>query len=122
MSTHSAIITKIDNKYHGIYCHWDGYPDGVGKILKTHYQDSDKIHRLIDLGDISILGERVEPIGKHSYDTPEHGTTVAYHRDRGEDLQFSVGETIKDVLQYIDYDYYYVWENGSWYVNGELLT
>jgi hypothetical protein len=73
MSTRSRIaIEKQDGTVKSIYCHFDGYVDGVGKTLFNHY-DKEKLEKLIELGDISVLHESTE-------------NTVAYHRDRGEDL------------------------------------
>lgn len=139
MSTRSAIIMKQGDIYVGIYCHYDGYPEGVGKVLLEHYSDPEKVARLIALGSISSLGERVEPLGEHSFDAPEEGTTVAYHRDRGEEWDESVtpaaGASWKNVSAQIGRNgYVYVFEPEPdevkareryedptaprWYVNG----
>jgi len=67
-----------------IYCHFDGYPSGVGKTLMENYQDREKVEALISLGDISFLMEEIIPTGPHSFASPQPGVTVAYHRDRGE--------------------------------------
>lgn len=124
MSTRSAILQKTENGYRGIYCHFDGYEEGVGATLLEHYQDEDKITRLLDLGSISSLDERVEPVGKHSYDIPEKGTTIAYHRDRGEKEQPAIeGPTVEAVAPKIGHNgYVYVWEDGEWTVNGQSLA
>jgi hypothetical protein len=118
MSTHSAIVEKTSTgQYRGIYCHWDGYPDGVGATLKEHYTDPNKVSALIDLGDISSLGENVAPSGKfdHSYGNPEEGVTVAYGRDRGEEgTETKVGATLEEVVHQIDGEYIYLFENGKW--------
>lgn len=34
-------------KYTAIYCHFDGYPQGVGKELITHFNTPDKVDELI---------------------------------------------------------------------------
>lgn len=62
MSTRSFIGYKEgENKYKGIYCHFDGYiKQGVGETLLTHYQDEGKVKKLIALGDLSSLGEMPE--------------------------------------------------------------
>ena len=73
MATRSRIaIENQDGTVQSIYCHFDGYIDGVGKTLFNHY-DREKLEKLIELGDISSLDESTED-------------TVAYARDRGEDL------------------------------------
>jgi len=124
MSTRAAIIVKSGDKYQGIYCHYDGYISGVGQTLQDHYQDYDKVKRLIALGFISLLGERVEPIGPHDFHEKEEGTTVAYMRDRGEDGCEPVeGDHILEVANRIDHSgYIYIFEEGSWTVNGIPLA
>lgn len=121
MSTHSAIIRRTeDGKYEGIYCHYDGYEDGVGQVLLDHYQDPNKVAALIALGDISSLGERIAPNGPHSYDKREEGTTVAYMRDRGETgCEPRTGVTVCEVAEQLDAEYVYVFENGSWTLDGK---
>ena len=59
-----------DGSIRAIYCHWDGYPDHVGKVLKKHYNKEDELDALLDLGDLSSLA-------------PTLDESVAYARDRG---------------------------------------
>jgi hypothetical protein len=105
MATRSRIgIEQADGTVKSIYCHWDGYPKGVGKTLVEHYLMRDKVESLIALGDISSLGEQAEPTGRtqHSFETPEEGITVAYHRDRGEGL--NPARTDKSLNDFIESD------------------
>lgn len=125
MSTQSAIIMKTKTGFKGIYCHNDGYPEGVGATLQKYYLDPNKIAALIDLGSISSLKERVDPIGPHSFDRPEKGTTVAYKRDRGEDDEATASfeaETLEEIAADNDYDYVYLFAHGVWTVNSEILA
>lgn len=69
MATRSLIGIKLDNIVKTIYCHWDGYPEGAGQTLVDHYNTPAAIFDLLELGDVSTLGE-----------TP--AKCVAYHRDR----------------------------------------
>jgi hypothetical protein len=51
MGTRSFISIKHkDNTYSGVYCHWDGYPEWNGNILKKDYQARSKVIDLIDGG------------------------------------------------------------------------
>jgi hypothetical protein len=85
MSTKSLIaIENTDGTVTSIYCHWDGYLKGCGKTLLKHYNNRDTIEQLTALGNISALGKRIEPMGQHSFKSPEDGVTIAYHRDRGD--------------------------------------
>ena len=124
MSTRSAIIMRDGNRYRGIYCHWDGYPEGVGAVLLKHYRDDDKIRRLMDLGDISILGSKLEPDTSsiHSFANPQKDVTLAYTRDRGETgTKATTGNTVRSVSSTIGHDgHVYVWD-GKWSHNGKAM-
>ena len=90
MATRSRIaIESKDGRVKSIYAHWDGYPEHNGKILFEHYQDKDKLTKLIELGSISSLAPEVETDQPHTFDNPAEGVVVAYGRDRGEeDVEF----------------------------------
>ncbi|WP_299548704.1 hypothetical protein [uncultured Helicobacter sp.] len=59
MATRSYIFVSegksFTDQVKGIYCHWDGYVEGVGKTLKEHYNTDELANALINLGDISSL-------------------------------------------------------------------
>lgn len=105
-----------------IYCHFDGYPDGVGKMLKEHYQDENKVKELIALGDISFLEREVNPPDgiMHSFEKPCAGVTVAYHRDRGEDLNYRTFDSITDFNtccfgnRHAYCPFGYIYADGTW--------
>jgi hypothetical protein len=122
MSTRAAIIEKTPTGYRGIYSHWDGYPECVGKKLFTYYKTAKKVHALINLGDISSLGKQVSTRKPHTFDNPDFNTTVAYHRDRNEKLSITTGPTIKSVKSHLGHNgYVYVFENNKWTCNGQPL-
>ena len=54
MATRSRIgIQLSDDSILSVYHHWDGYPQWLGRILKTHYNTKEKVAELIDGGDMS---------------------------------------------------------------------
>lgn len=116
MATHAFIGIEDEGsgKIKGIYCHFDGYPDGVGSLLKKHYTDEDKVKALVSLGSISVL--RPSLGDKHEFEdleTPaKNGWTTAYHRDRGEELVIDEFEDLYQVEG--DYEYAYVLTQGCW--------
>ena len=121
MGTRSKIaIENADGTVTAIYCHWDGYPEGNGKTLAENYQHREKVQQLIDLGYISSLHEFVFPEGEHSFDKPEDDVTVAYHRDRGEDLRKEQYDSAEDYLLSDVEEWGYLFTSeGKWiYVNG----
>lgn len=125
MSTRSLIAVKNeDGTVSSIYCHFDGYPEYVGKILVENYTDPEKIKALLALGSLSSLAPRLapNPDENHSFDNPVDEVCVAYHRDRGEDLR--PAKLWKDEKQMVakasdDYwaEFCYLWNNGVWSVD-----
>lgn len=117
-----ALANERNSGYRRIYCHNDGHPNRVGKILAEHYTDRDKVEKLISLGGISSLGEKIEPTDpKHSFETPEKGVTVFYTRDRGENWainapgkNFDLPDLVSAVIGQGDIEYLYVFERGKW--------
>lgn len=88
MSTNSRIgIKRLDGTEKYIYCHWDGYIEHNGLLLQLCYDKPEKIERLLELGNLSVLGEYLETDEPHSFESPHPNVCVAYHRDRGEELE-----------------------------------
>lgn len=88
MGTRSRIglLNEKTNIVTSIYCHWDGYPEGVGEVLVTSYVEVAKIRRLLKMGDLSSLGSQLSPRAgdKHTFQTPADNVCVFYKRDRDE--------------------------------------
>lgn len=122
MGTRSFIILpNPKGDYTGIYCHWDGYPKHVGRLLRDHYSKPAAARELIRLGDLSSLGERLRPLNPeaHSFDEAERGTTVAYGRDRGEPSPPRTTATLAEMVQTAAdswCEYVYLLFNGVWHV------
>jgi hypothetical protein len=124
MGTRSSIAVKHGDRIKAVYCHWDGYVEGVGATLLENY-DSTKANFLIALGNISSLGEN---IGKqHSFNlravegSEESTWTTFYGRDRGEQGQeFKSFGSEAEWMDYYDgagVEYYYIMDSGVWYVS-----
>lgn len=105
MSTRSFIgIQKIDGTVDGVYCHFDGYLDGVGRTLIENYTTPQQVLDLVALGSLSTLGSDL-------------GSTVAYHRDRGEELDVVQYGSLREVA-FDDggYEFLYVFTPEGWTV------
>lgn len=135
MATRSTIALEFaDGTVQQVYCHWDGYLDHNGNILRDHYSDPFKLQRLIDLGDLSTLCPEVDAGNdSHSFSAPKPGVCIFYGRDRGE--TGCEARTFKDFQEYTreatfeEYDYILRQVNGKaqWFVqfygtDGEYLT
>ena len=107
MSTRSIIARlHTDGSVEASYCHFDGYPEGVGKTLKEHYSLNASVADLLELGDLSSLGDNLQE-------------TVAYARDRGEEksdnLRYdNLSELLSNVRKDTGAEYAYVWDGTIW--------
>ena len=99
MATRSNIgIREKDGTIKAIYSHNDGYPSYLGRVLREHYANERSVRSLLALGDVSFV-------------TPTLERTIAYHRDRGEDLQEA--ETYSPGTFKVREEYGYVFDVGS---------
>ena len=117
MATRSNIgIVNLDKSITGIYCHWDGYPEYLGKMLLNHYNNDDIVNGLMNLGNLSSLSEKLYSTDFHTFDEPEEGVCISYGRDRGD--TGSDSRTFEDLGEYEHFgsgvDYQYLYEDGKW--------
>ena len=111
MSTRGAIgMRQPDGTVRAVYVHHDAYVVGVGAILGGWYGTPELVKGLLDLGDLSSLGTTL-------------ADTVAYHRDRGEDMR--VARHYRDIDAYrrngrrdLGADYLYLFDGRHWLVYG----
>lgn len=114
MSTNAIIAARIDGWYRAVYLHWDGYPEHAGKILVNHYADCLEIDKLLDEGNISVLGPEIGV--QHPFDQKPGNQCTFYGRDRGEDNNEAVGSTsLHEILmEFPTAQYIYIHENQEW--------
>ena len=123
MATRARIGIQLDdNSVLSVYHHWDGYPQWLGRILKTHYNTREQVAELIDGGDMSSCwtNERwggVNEYGGQTYFEPEESTEYGpqYYSQRGEDCPPRL-DTIFDFLdKNNNEEYAYIWTvNNEW--------
>ena len=102
MATRSRIGLELaDGSVLSSYHHWDGYPEWLGRILKTHYNSKELAAELIDGGDMSVAW--------NDNNQPE------YYSARGEDCPPRLDA---DLCEYLlpdnSEEYAYVFRNGEW--------
>lgn len=124
MATRCRIAIKNeDGTYNSIYCHNDGYPEGVGRTLRNYYTDEQKVRDLLALGDISSLGKTLDykkTFGDDGFDisslAKDEGTTD-YNRWRNEgthSLHSDNIDDLRDLAMDSGAEYLYIFKNGSW--------
>jgi hypothetical protein len=111
MATRSRIgIQLADQSVLSAYHHWDGYPEWLGRILRTHYNSKELAAELIDGGDMSscwsdACWETKLPVGEYG---PE------YYSQRGEDCPPYLDASLEEYLsEGEEYAYLYTLE-GEW--------
>jgi len=115
MATRSRIGLELaDGSILSAYSHWDGYPEWMGRILRTHYNTKEKVADLIDGGDMS------SPWTDDGFYTSEGKTQRGYYgplhySERGED---SHPRLDADLCEYLlpdnSEEFAYVFRNGEW--------
>lgn len=98
MATRSYIFVKKWESYKGIYCHFNGYPSGVGRILLKNYNSDDLANRLIDLGNIGSLCESLE--------------LTKLCLTNGDAI---ICKKLNDLMNLEMIQYVYLWKNNRWY-------
>ncbi len=105
MATRSRIAVELnDGTVKSVYCHWDGYPDGVGQdLLNQDFSTTEQVERFIDEGSRSTVYE--------SY-------YEKYGESRGEELEepdvhASADEYYKGDIE--EYGYLFT-KDGEWHV------
>jgi len=119
MATRSNIaIVNQDKTITSIYCHWDGYPEYVGKILLYNYKTSNIVNELLKLGNLSQLCENMHPTESHTFEKPQSNVCVAYGRERGEKDQEAI--VFDDLTEFEEdaknswVEYQYLFKNNKW--------
>ena len=118
MGTRSTIALEYaDGTVGQVYCHWDGYLEHNGMILYKHYSDPFKVRELLDLGDLSSLGERIG--SQHAFDKAPEGECTFYKRDRKENgvnqKMYADYDNYVRCHQYEEFEYI-LRRDGVWYV------
>ena len=110
MATRSRIGIELkDGSILSVYSHWDGYPEWMGRILKTHYNTRQQVAELIDGGDMSSPWTNCG----FKNETIEQGPL--YYTARGEDCP---PRHDADLCEYLlpnnSEEFAYVFRNGEW--------
>jgi hypothetical protein len=111
MSTRSRIGIELKNgSVLSVYHHWDGYPEWLGRILRTHYNTREKVAELIDGGDMSSCW--TEDRWDSETKAQEYGPQ--YYSQRGDDCPPRHDETLMEYLSDgEEYAYLYT-RNAEW--------
>ena len=89
------------------YNHYDGYPDGLGKTLKDHYNNDDKAEDVASTGYISYIDD--DGTINSKYDEAPNRLKLSGDFDEEDMLE------IASKVDEYGGDYGYVWHEGEWH-------
>jgi hypothetical protein len=113
MATRSYIgVRNTDASVDYIYCHFDGYPEHNGAILREHYSNINRVNELLNLGDLSVLGKFIGE--KMDFNKRVQDTCLAYGRDRGESNVDKKNSEYDKLITDQDVDYVYIFDGDYW--------
>lgn len=113
MSTRSYIgIRNTDASVDYIYCHFDGYPEHNGAILREHYSNINRVNELLELGDLSVLGKFIGE--KQDFNKRIKDNCLAYGRDRGESNVSKKNGGYDELITSQDVSYVYIFDGDYW--------
>lgn len=131
MNNSSYIFIDNEENIEGIYCRCYGSLKKCGFILNYYYKDINKIKRLIDLGNIYLLGKKINPdkliAHNFKYKERQKNVTLAYYRDENYEKRKYVFKNKKKFFEFIKSEnrvnefYLYDIEKKKWfYLNKKI--
>ena len=111
MGTRSLIGKQLsDGSILGVYCHYDGYPEFNGRVLRDNFNTADKVAALIDGGDMSCTWTNA---GWNMETLPECGPL--HYTSRGESIENNAPRLDKDMEEFFNdgEEYSYIFRNGK---------
>ena len=118
MATRSIITVSspINKKIESIYCHWDGYPKGVGVMLTQGYPEIADAYELIKNGDCSSLGFTIEECRFYKDTQGGEYPPIEY-----KSVEHCLNEYLPDVeeMRFSGIEFVYVHFGGLWFVGAQ---
>ncbi|WP_152598142.1 hypothetical protein [Bifidobacterium cuniculi] len=118
-------IEYADGTIRSVYCHNDGYPEGVGRILVENYKTVERVEAVMKLGALSSLGREPVSFTREEYDAFGREMTeeelsakcLSYKGWRDDDVP---ADEVEGRGEYVDFncadgdiEYLYLFDAGS---------
>lgn len=112
MGTRSRIGKQLsDGSILSVYCHYDGYPEFNGRVLRDYFSTNEKVSDLIDGGNMSCTWTNA---GWKNETLEENGPL--HYTSRGESLEDNAPRLDKDVEEFFSdgEEFGYVFTSTGW--------
>ena len=125
MGTRSTIsILNTNGTLNSIYCQFDGYLAGIGESLYMHYNEVEKVEKLISMGAVVSLQQEIDiPEGAlHNFDSRIPNVTVFFQRDDQNNNSHFQSFNFTDLANFFEnnsfqgFDYLFKVKNNKWYL------
>lgn len=125
MGTRSTIsILNTDGTLNSIYSQFDGYLAGAGESLYMHYNEVEKVEKLISMGAVVSLQPEIDiPEGVlHNSDSRTPNVTVFFQRDAKNNDSFFQSFNFSNLTNFFEnnsfqgFDYLFKVKNNKWYL------
>ena len=98
-----------------VYCHWDGYLEGVGAELLEQYDSLGMVEELIRGGDMSSLGSHYAQMPDRA--EPPYNETWENNKPKTYQNEYTL---MSDLRGDVFIEYIYLFRDGKWFVS-ELI-
>lgn len=112
MGTRSRIGKQLsDGSILSVYCHFDGYPEFNGRVLRDYFSTNEKVSDLIDGGDMSCTWTNA---GWKNETLEENGPL--HYTSRGESIVNNAPIIHDSLMDFIENgeEFGYVFTNAGW--------
>jgi hypothetical protein len=113
MSTSARIAKREDDgTVRSVYCHFDGYPSYVGKLLRHHYTDSEIVDIVMNFGNFRALEEHVSDISFYITASSPMDERAMRHASMGDFLEYG-SKSASEYLYLFDQNRWRCWSTWS---------
>lgn len=116
MSTRGMIgALNANGSIRYIFCRYDAYPSGVGKMLLRFYATPERVKALLDLGDVRSLCPRLSNEEPGECPTCGHTSEVSTFFGRDYEDKKATARNTTNIEDLLKHDFAYLFRDGQWF-------
>lgn len=116
MSTRGSIgALEPNGSIRYIFCRYDAYPWGVGKMLLRFYATPERVKALLDLGDVCSLHPRLSHDEPGECPTCGHTSEVSTFFGRDYEDKKATAKHTTNIADLFKHDFAYLFRDEQWF-------